>query len=232
MESKHNKINKPTNVIARNKIIRNELNENQTQVQNEKGIIVKKIMKQRNDDNDNNNDKIKKKYRKSLTPIKGKLSNLGSSYFTDTSKTLEINNSNDKRNISLYSKENAFNINDNILIDENDISEKQDNKKNNEPDRDLKINNSFKKSPINLKKKYYKTIGFNYEDSNLGEEIKINFNTERIKRTKSNDISYNTEKKYDRKNLKILRKLINIKIFKLKFFSMLSLFFSISDIFY
>ena len=200
MESKHNKINKTPNVIARNKIIKNELNENQTQIQNEKGIIVKKIIKQRNDDNDNNNDKLKKKYRKSLTPIKGKLSNLGSSYFTDTSKTLEINNSNDKRNISLYSKENAFNINDNILIDENDISEKQDNKENNEGDWDLKINNSFKKSPINLKKQYYKTMGFNFEDSNLGEEIKINFNTDRIKRIKSNDLSYNTEKKYDRMN--------------------------------
>ena len=202
MESKHTKINKSPNILLRNKIIRNELNENQTQVQNEKGIIVKKIIKQRNDDSDNNdnNDKIKKKYRRSLTPIKGKLSFLGSSYFTDISRTFEINNSKDKKNISLCSKENIFNINDNILIDENDINENQDNKENNDGDGDLKINNSFRKSPINLKRQYYKTIGFNYEDLNLGEEIKINMNTDRIKRIKSNDINNNSEKRYERMN--------------------------------
>jgi hypothetical protein len=180
MEINHKKINKSQNVLLRNKVIRNEINENQTQVQNEKGIIVKKIINQRNDD-DNKNDKLKKKYRKSLTPKKGKFSFYGSSYFTDISKSLDINNSKDKKNISLYSKENAFNINDNILIDENDINENQDNKLNND-DNDLNLNNSFKNFPINLKHQYYKTIGFNYEDSNFDEEIKINFNDDQMKR--------------------------------------------------
>jgi hypothetical protein len=63
MEINHKKINKSQNVLLRNKVIRNEINENQTQVQNEKGIIVKKIINQRNDD-DNNNDKLKKNIEK------------------------------------------------------------------------------------------------------------------------------------------------------------------------
>jgi hypothetical protein len=202
MESKHIKINKFP-IIVRNKFIKNELNENQTQIQNGKGIIVKKIIKQRNDDDDNNYDKFQKKYRKSVTPIKGKLSYLGSSYLTDISKTLDINNSKDKKNISLCSKEHIFNINGNIFIDENDINENQENKINNDDD-DLKINNSFKKSPINLKRQYYKTIGFNYEDSNLDEEMKISFNFDRIKiknkRKKSTDENNSIEKKFDRIN--------------------------------
>jgi len=198
MEQNVKKTNNNQNILLRNKIMRNEL-ENQTQVQNDKGIIVSKINNQRNDNDDNNNDKLKKKNRKSLTPKKGKFSNLGSSYFTDTSKTLDVNNSKDKKNISLNSKENDYNLKDNIYIDENDIiSESQDNKTKN--DGDLIINNTLKKSPINLKRKYYKTIVINYEDSNLGEEIKINFNTDRIKRVKSNDINYNSEKKNEYMN--------------------------------
>ena len=201
MESKNKKINKFP-IIARNKIIINELNENQTQVQNGNDIIIKKIIKQRNDD-DNNYDKFHKKYRKSFTPIKGKLSYLGSSYLTDISKTLDINNSKDKKNISLCSKEQVFNINDKIFIDENDINENQDNKVNYN-NRYLKINDSFKKSPINLKRQYYKTIALNYEDSNLDEEMKISFNFDRIKiknkRKKSTDENNSTEKKFGRIN--------------------------------
>jgi hypothetical protein len=201
MESLQKKVNKSP-IKVRNKIIINELNENQTQVQNGKDIIIKKIIKQKNDDN-NNYDKLQKKYRKNLTPIKGKLSYLGSSYLTDISKTLDINNSKDKKNISLCSKEHVFNINDNIFIDENDINENQDNKINNN-NCFFKINDSFKKSPINLKRQYYKTIGFNYDDSNLDEEIKISFNFDRIKiknkRKKSTDINNNTEKNFDRIN--------------------------------
>ena len=196
MESKHKKINNTPSILVRNKFIKNDLNENQTQVLNGKSIVVKKIVKENFDDN--NNDKLRKKTRRSLTPLKGKLSILGSSYFTDTYKSLDVNNSHDKKNISLHSKEKAFNINDDIFIDENDINDSQDNEVN--KDDDIIINDYSKKSPINLKRQYYKTLAFNYEDSNINDEIKINYNTDRIERIKSSALYHNIEKRYDKIN--------------------------------
>jgi len=139
-------------------------------------LILRKI--------DNNNDKSEKREKKSLTPKKRQLSHLASSYFSDTLKSAEenekkMNNSNEAKNICLFTKEDIMHVNENIDI-EDDKSEDEDEKVNNEMP-DIIFSNNLKITPINMKNKSYHTIDFNSEESNLGEEIKINLNVDKIK---------------------------------------------------
>jgi len=150
----------------------------------------------------NNNDNLEKKDKKCLTPKKRQLSHLASSYFSDTLKSAErdkdenekkMNNSNEAKNICLFTKEDIMHINENIDIDD-DKNETEENKENNEMP-DIIFSNNLKMTPINTKSKSYHTIDFNSEESNLGEEIKINLNVDKIKNKRTALNSNNEERK-------------------------------------
>ena len=152
---------------------------------------------------ENNNDKLEKIYKKSLTPKKRQLSHLASSYFSDTLKSAykdkdenekKLNNSNEAKNICLFTNEDIIHINENIDIDDDNKSETKENKENNEMP-DIIFSNNLKMTPINSKSKSYHTIDFNSEESNLGEEIKINLNVDKIKNKRTALNSNNEERK-------------------------------------
>ena len=151
---------------------------------------------------DNNIDKLEKRDKKSLTPKKRQLSHIASSYFSDTLKSAikdkdenerKLNNSNEAKNICLFTKEDIMYINENIDIDDNK-SETEENKDNNEMP-DIIFSNNLKMTPINIKSKSYHTIDFNSEESNIGDEIKINVNVDKIKKSRTALNTNNEERK-------------------------------------
>jgi hypothetical protein len=151
---------------------------------------------------DNNIDKLEKRDKKSLTPKKRQLSHIASSYFSDTLKSAikdkdenekKLNNSNEAKNICLFTKEDIMYINENIDIDDNK-SETEENKDNNEMP-DIIFSNNLKMTPINIKSKSYHTIDFNSEESNIGDEIKINVNVDKLKNKRTALNTNNEERK-------------------------------------
>jgi hypothetical protein len=151
---------------------------------------------------ENNNDKLEKIYKKSLTPKKRQLSHLASSYFSDTLKSAykdkdenekKLNNSNEAKNICLFTKEDIMHINENIDIDDYK-SETEENNDNNEMP-DVIFSNNLKMTPINIKSKSYHTIDFNSEESNIGDEIKINVNVDKLKNKRTALNTNNEERK-------------------------------------
>ena len=174
----------------------NRINENLTQLQNENEIIVSKnIITIKNDENL----KVQNKYKRCLTPIKKQLSHIASSYFSDTfspekeefDQKLKINNSNYGKNIitGTDTMEKMLNSKDNhIIINENDMSvSEEDNKKQNDVP-EIIFSSNLQVSPRNIKKKNY-TIDLIEEESNIGEEIKININVDKIKQLKKNKLN-------------------------------------------
>lgn len=105
-----------------------------------------------------------------------------------------MNNSNEAKNICLFTNEDIIHINENIDIDDDNKSETKENKENNEMP-DIIFSNNLKMTPINSKSKSYHTIDFNSEESNLGEEIKINLNVDKIKNKRTALNSNNEERK-------------------------------------
>jgi hypothetical protein len=147
----------------------------------------------------NNIEKSEKMNKKCLTPKKRQLSHLASSYFSDTLKSADkdkdenekkLNNSNEAKNICVFSKDDIILINENI----DNKSETEENKENNEMP-DIIFSNNLKMTPINTKSKSYHTIDFNSEESNIGEEIKINLNVDKIKNKRTALNSNNEERK-------------------------------------
>jgi hypothetical protein len=147
----------------------------------------------------NNIEKSEKMNKKCLTPKKRQLSHLASSYFSDTLKSADkdkdenekrMNNSNEAKNICVFSKDDIILINENI----DNKSETEENKENNEMP-DIIFSNNLKMTPINTKSKSYHTIDFNSEESNIGEEIKINLNVDKIKNKRTALNSNNEERK-------------------------------------
>ena len=184
--------------LNRNKLLKinNEIKEIKTQVQNENEIMVSRnIIKLEN------KDKLKKKFKRSITPTKKQISQLASSYFTDTQKTegnennnkLKVLNSNENKNIfigitetekNLITNENNITINENE--NENDKNSNEE-KKVNDEGQDIVFNNNLD-IRSNGKKNYY-TVDFNDEESNIGDEIKININVEKIKKINNNRLN-------------------------------------------
>jgi hypothetical protein len=151
---------------------------------------------------DNNIDKLEKRDKRSLTPKKRQLSHIASSYFSDTLKSAikdkdenerKLNNSNEAKNICLFTKEDIMHINENIDIDDYK-SETEENNNNNEMP-DIIFSNNLKMTPINIKSKSYHTIDFNSEESNIGDEIKINVNVDKIKKSRTALNTNNEERK-------------------------------------
>jgi hypothetical protein len=147
----------------------------------------------------NNIEKSEKMNKKCLTPKKRQLSHLASSYFSDTLKSADkdkdenekkLNNSNEAKNICVFSKDDIILINENI----DNKSETEENKENNEMP-DIIFSNNLKMTPINTRSKSYHTIDFNSEESNIGEEIKINLNVDKIKNKRTALNSNNEERK-------------------------------------
>ena len=183
-----NKINIKPFISLKDKLIhnkKNEINENKTQNKKEKEIIFPK-----------NLIKIKKVH----SPIKNQLSNIASSYFSDTVKSVEKedNEKNVKLNNSNYIKNELLtgNETENGLcspknedrIDENKNKLNEDNKEiNGGPD--IIFSNNLEISPSEFKKRKYFTINLNEEESNVGEEIKININVDKIKMLKNNRVN-------------------------------------------
>ena len=186
--------------LNRNKLLKinNEIKEIKTQVQNENEIMVSRnIIKLEN------KDKLKKKFKRSITPTKKQISQLASSYFTDTQKTegnennnkLKVLNSNENKNIfigitetekNLITNENNITINENENENENDKNSNEE-KKVNDEGQDIVFNNNLD-IRSNGKKNYY-TVDFNDEESNIGDEIKININVEKIKKINNNRLN-------------------------------------------
>ena len=171
----------------------NEINENQTQIQNEKEIMVSKnIIKL----DTQNIDKFKKKFKRSLTPLKKQYSHIASSYFTDTARTgekdendnkLKILNKNGVNNMitSNETENNLLTNENNIIIDENETNTNEEKKVNNDG-QDIIFNSNLE---IKSSKKNCHTIDFNEEESNIGDEIKININVDKIKKLNSNRLN-------------------------------------------
>ena len=171
----------------------NEINENQTQIQNEKEIMVSRnIIKL----DTQNIDKFKKKFKRSLTPLKKQYSHIASSYFTDTARTgekdendnkLKILNKNGVNNMitSNETENNLLTNENNIIIDENETNTNEEKKVNNDG-QDIIFNSNLE---IKSSKKNCHTIDFNEEESNIGDEIKININVDKIKKLNSNRLN-------------------------------------------
>ena len=190
-DSNENKVNiNPVISLYRNKIRNiNEINENQTQIQNENEIMVtKNIIKLKNSDDE----KIEKKFKKCLTPLKKQISHMASSYFSDTveinEKNIKINDGkNMKNNYLIYSNETEkVLISDerNIVINEvdNEKSINEDNKNNEKYNKDIPnmiFSNNLDMLHNGLNRRKYYTIDLDGEASSIGDEIKINLNAEK-----------------------------------------------------
>ena len=190
-DSNENKVNiNPFISLYRNKIRNiNEINENQTQIQNENEIMVtKNIIKLKNSDDE----KIEKKFKKCLTPLKKQISHMASSYFSDTveinEKNIKINDGkNMKNNYLIYSNETEkVLISDerNIVINEvdNEKSINEDNKNNEKYNKDIPnmiFSNNLDMLHNGLNRRKYYTIDLDGEASSIGDEIKINLNAEK-----------------------------------------------------
>ena len=197
-DSNENKVNiNPFISLYRNKIRNiNEINENQTQIQNENEIMVtKNIIKLKNSDEE----KIEKKFKKCLTPLKKQISHMASSYFSDTveinEKNIKINDGkNMKNNYLIYSNETEkVLISDerNIVINEvdNEKSINEDNKNNEKYNKDIPnmiFSNNLDMLHNGLNRRKYYTIDLDGEASSIGDEIKINLNAEKIKKLRQN----------------------------------------------
>ena len=197
-DSNENKVNiNPFISLYRNKIRNiNEINENQTQIQNENEIMVtKNIIKLKNSDDE----KIEKKFKKCLTPLKKQISHMASSYFSDTveinEKNIKINDGkNMKNNYLIYSNETEkVLISDerNIVINEvdNEKSINEDNKNNEKYNKDIPnmiFSNNLDMLHNGLNRRKYYTIDLDGEASSIGDEIKINLNAEKIKKLRQN----------------------------------------------
>ena len=177
----------------RKKICRNnnEINENQTQLQNEKEIMVSRnIINLKNEDEN----KLEKKLKICLNPLKKQISHIASSYFSDNQSIEKENNDNnikintlsDNKNELIISNETerVLDSNNNIILEENLQNSKEDNKNINGRANIIFSNNLQITSSFDLKKQKYKTIqnGLNEEESNIGEdEIEINSNFDKIR---------------------------------------------------
>ena len=199
-DSNEIKINCVASSYRNKKFKINELNENQTQIQNENEIMVanNNLIKLKNEENK----KLEKKYKRSLTPLKKQLSHIVSSYFSDTARSLEkedndkkvmVNSSNELRNILVTGNDTdkVLNSNENnILIDENDKSQNEDIKIINGA-HDIIFSSNLQFDSI-IKKKNYHTINLNDQESDIGDEIKININVEKIKKFNNGRENNNT----------------------------------------
>ena len=177
----------------RKKICRNnnEINENQTQLQNEKEIMVSRnIINLKNEDEN----KLEKKLKICLNPLKKQISHIASSYFSDNQSIEKENNDNnikintlsDNKNELIISNETerVLDSNNNIILEDNLQNSKEDNKNINGRANIIFSNNLQITSSFDLKKQKYKTIqnGLNEEESNIGEdEIEINSNFDKIR---------------------------------------------------
>ena len=209
--------NNPIISLYKNKIIKNkEPNDNQVQTQiqnekNEKEITIgnnKHIIKLKHDEDE----RLEKKLKLCLTPRKKQISHIISSNFSDTVRSLEnsknnnnnsrINNDNDKK----IKNNNYINLK-NILISPNETERPLDTNDNNiiyedtkNSNEEIKINNGgadiifssnlqLQLMPNEVKKKNYKSIELDDEESNIGDEIKININVDKIKQLRQNRLN-------------------------------------------
>ena len=144
----------------------NELNLNRNQITNQSQKINDiKLVKGMSLRRKNN---LKKFLIKSKS-MKKQLSNIASSFFSETAKSDENDK---KKNYINETKSMDSNNNKNIYIQENDIS-KEENKKVNEATEVIFSNNLNMKSIKENEKKYY-TMNFNDEESNIEEDKKVN----------------------------------------------------------
>ena len=194
--------------IYRNKMLKiNDLNENQTQIQNEKEIMVANndIIKLKK--GENKKDKLENKLKRSLTPLKKQLSNIASSYFSDTARSVEkddnvkkimVNSSNELRNILITGNDSdkILNSNDNnIMIDVNDksLNSNEDNKAIN-GGHEIIFNSNLQLGS-GLRQKNYYSINLNDQESDIGDEIRININVGKIKKSNNGgENNYITER--------------------------------------
>ena len=192
--------------LYRNKIIKNkELNDNQvqTQIQNEKELNIgknKNIIKLKHDEDK----KLEKKIKLCLTPKKRQISHFISSNFSDTVRSLENSNNNNNNNINDNNilKNNNYKNLKNILFSPNETERPLDTNDNNinyedtkNTNEEIKINNggadvifssNLQLNPYEVKKKNYKSFEIDDEESNIGDEIKINIKADKIKQLKQN----------------------------------------------
>ena len=192
--------NNPIISFNKNKLIKQkEINENQTQLQVEKDIIVtSNIIKLKNDDDD----KLEINPEKSTTPNK-QISQMASSYYSDTVKSTEKENNGKNVKINNYYSKNIIipsnetekvmeTDDNNIIIEENINNSINDNDiMKSRPE--IIFRNNFQISPNDLKKKNYYTIENSLEDeeSNIGDKIKINIKYEKLKKLKEERNSNN-----------------------------------------
>ena len=185
-----NKINIRPFISLKDKLIhnkKNEINENKTENKKEKEkeiIFPKNLIK----------------IKKGLSPITNQLSNIASSYYSDTVKSVEkedneknvkLNNSNYIKNDLLASNEKDNGLcfpNNEDRIDENKNKLNENNKKvNGGPD--IIFSNNLEISPNKFYKRNYFNIDLSEEKSNVGEEIKININADKIKILRNNRVN-------------------------------------------
>ena len=212
IENKTN--NNPIISLYRNKIIKNKKSNNnqvQTQIKSKKEVNIdknknKNIIKIKHDEDET----VDKKIKLSLTPNKKQISHLISSNFSDTVRPLEksninINNSKINNDNEKKIKINIFKNLKNILISPNNTERALDTNDNNiiyedtkNSNEDIKINNgradvifssNLQLMPMEVKKKNYKSIELDDEESNIDGEIKININVDKIKQLKQNRLN-------------------------------------------
>ena len=206
-DSNENKIDiNPFETLYRSKIRNiNEINENQTQIQNENEIMVtKNIIKLQNFGDKNS----EKKFKKSLTPLKKQMPHIASSYFNDTmencDKNIKINEYDDMKNnlISSNETEKVLISDRNIIIEENNKSINEDKKNNAEGNPDIIFTNNLEIIPNELKNRKYYTIQLEEEESNIGDEIKININADKIKKFRQNKTNNYISERINLKGIK------------------------------
>ena len=139
--------------------------------------------------------------------MKKQLSNIASSYFSDTARSVEkddndkkimVNSSNELRNILITGNDSdkILNSNDNnIMIDVNDksLNSNEDNKAIN-GGHEIIFNSNLQLGS-GLRQKNYYSINLNDQESDIGDEIRININVGKIKKSNNGgENNYITER--------------------------------------
>ena len=192
---------------------------NYTNIKNENEIMISKnIINFKNEEqNKKINEKHGNNFKKIMSPLNQQLSNIASSYFSDTVKSgqkdeneKKLYNSKETKNICLFSNETERvlnNENNNVYIEEIVQSSNEGDKSNKVPP-DIIFPSKLKVYPLDIKKKN-KTFEYNDKYSSIDELIKINADLKKYKKkinnNKVNNFMKNIEYKIDAKSQNIYR---------------------------
>ena len=133
---------------------------------------------------------------------------IASSYFNDTmencDKNIKINEYDDMKNnlISSNETEKVLISDRNIIVEEINKSINEDKKNNAEGNPDIIFTNNLEIIPNELKNRKYYTIQLEEEESNIGDEIKININADKIKKFRQNKTNNYISERINLKGIK------------------------------